>query len=217
MTRIRLRASEPMATRVHEVLRGAGYMVDAASVDDVGPGENDFELFEAPPQESAVYTRVRAYVQGRHAPLIVVCATTDLASGLGLYEAGADDLLAAGFSSGELLARVHRAAQRTAHTSVTLTGGPITLDVLHRRVHVHGHPVSLTKIEFDLLSFFLMHPDEALTRERLLREVWGYKTGATTTVTVHVRRLREKLEDDPAQPMLLRTVWGVGYRFSPTP
>ncbi len=70
-------------------------------------------------------------------------------------------------------------------------------------------------LEFKLLSYFLMHPDEPITREQLLDAVWGYSVGGAATVTVHVRRLREKIEQDPAHPMLIRTVWGVGYCFSP--
>ncbi len=74
----------------------------------------------------------------------------------------------------------------------------------------------LTALEFKLLSYFLMHPEEPITRSQLLEAVWGYSVGGTATVTVHVRRLREKIEQDPANPVLIRTVWGVGYRFSPS-
>jgi DNA-binding response OmpR family regulator len=79
-----------------------------------------------------------------------------------------------------------------------------------------GREVMLTALELELLSYFLMHPDEPITRARLLEAVWGYSIGGTATVTVHVRRLREKIEVDPANPVLIRTVWGGGYRFSPS-
>jgi DNA-binding response OmpR family regulator len=85
-----------------------------------------------------------------------------------------------------------------------------------RRVEVFGRAVVLTALELKLLSYFLMHAEEPITRAQLLEAVWGYSVGGTATVTVHVRRLREKIEQDPANPMLIRTVWGVGYRFSPS-
>jgi len=98
--------------------------------------------------------------------------------------------------------------------TVVLTGGPVVIDVGRRRVTVFGREVMLTALELELLSYFLMHPDEPITRARLLEAVWGYSIGGTATVTVHVRRLREKIEVDPANPVL--TVWGVGYQFSPS-
>lgn len=73
--------------------------------------------------------------------------------------------------------------------------------------------MSLTALEFKLLLYLLRHPNEACTRETLLKEVWGFSTGGTATVTVHIRRLREKIEPEPARPTLIRTVWGVGYRL----
>jgi DNA-binding response OmpR family regulator len=75
--------------------------------------------------------------------------------------------------------------------------------------------LSLTVLEFDLLAFLMRHPDQAFSREALLEHVWGYRYGDTSTVTVHVRRLREKIETNPADPRRVQTVWGVGYRFTP--
>jgi DNA-binding response OmpR family regulator len=80
-------------------------------------------------------------------------------------------------------------------------------------VTLDGRPLALTAREFDLLRFFLAHPDKAWRREDLLREVWGWRVGDESTVTVHVRRLREKVEADPTNPTRLLTVWGVGYRW----
>ncbi len=93
--------------------------------------------------------------------------------------------------------------------------GDVRLDPRSREVLVRGETVSLTVREFDLLSHFLRHPSEVFRREALLEQVWGYTFGDTSTVTVHVRRLREKVEADPAQPRHIQTVWGVGYKFSP--
>ncbi len=92
----------------------------------------------------------------------------------------------------------------------------MVIDVGRRRVTVFGREVMLKALELELLSYFLMHPDEPITRARLLEAVWGYSIGGTATVTVHVRRLREKIEVDPANPVLIRTVWGIGYQFSPS-
>ena len=82
-----------------------------------------------------------------------------------------------------------------------------------RRLVVAGEEVALTAREFDLLAFLARHPRRTFTREELLERVWGYTSGDTATVTVHVRRLREKVERDPASPELIVTVWGVGYRW----
>jgi DNA-binding response OmpR family regulator len=77
-----------------------------------------------------------------------------------------------------------------------------------------GRLLSLTALEFDLLAYFIAHAGEALGRERLLADVWGYDIGGLETVTVHVRRLRKKIESDPSRPLMLETVWGVGYRLA---
>ncbi|MET9969522.1 winged helix-turn-helix domain-containing protein, partial [Streptomyces sp. NPDC006356] len=92
----------------------------------------------------------------------------------------------------------------------------LSVDPSARRATKHGAELALTLREFDLLSFFLRHPGRAFGREDLMREVWGWDFGDLSTVTVHVRRLRGKVEDDPARPRLIQTVWGVGYRFEPT-
>ncbi|MBK3570398.1 winged helix-turn-helix domain-containing protein, partial [Streptomyces sp. MBT62] len=91
----------------------------------------------------------------------------------------------------------------------------LTADPAARRATKNGTELALTLREFDLLAFFLRHPGRAFSREDLMREVWGWDFGDLSTVTVHVRRLRGKVEDDPARPRLIQTVWGVGYRFEP--
>jgi two-component system, OmpR family, response regulator ResD len=135
---------------------------------------------------------------------------------LGL-ELGADDYLAKPFSPRELTARVH-AVLRRAHAPLevhpsTMRAGEVELDARAHEVTVSGRPVALTVREFELLAFLMQRPGVAFRREQLLEKVWGYTFGDTSTVTVHVRRLREKIERDPADPHLIRTVWGIGYRF----
>ncbi|MGQ0845902.1 MAG: response regulator transcription factor [Sporichthyaceae bacterium] len=141
---------------------------------------------------------------------------------LGL-EVGADDYVTKPFSPRELTLRVRSVLRRHGETvrpaasptpaAALLTCGPLTLDAAAHRATRGGVPLSLTGREFDLLAFLLAHPGEAFTRDDLMRQVWGWEFGDQSTVTVHVRRLREKIEDDPANPSILVTVWGVGYRL----
>jgi DNA-binding response OmpR family regulator len=137
-------------------------------------------------------------------------------------EVGADDYVTKPFSPRELTLRVKSVLRRAGGTPTPVPGaptlleaGPIRMDVTAHRVTLHGEPLALTTREFDLLAHLLAHPGEAFTREALMRTVWGWEFGDQSTVTVHVRRLREKIEVDPADPKLLVTVWGVGYRFDP--
>lgn len=133
---------------------------------------------------------------------------------LGL-EVGADDYIAKPFSPRELVLRVRSVLRRTQSPASVeiLSDGDLELNATSRSVRLGDHPVSLSSREFDLLHHFLSHPGVAFTREELMREVWGWEFGDQTTVTVHVRRLREKIEDDPSLPRRLVTVWGKGYRW----
>jgi DNA-binding response OmpR family regulator len=164
-----------------------------------------------------VFRRLR-----RVAPIPVVMLTArgreeDRVAGL---ELGADDYVAKPFSPRELIARV-KAVLRRAGGGVTSAGGPelrageLEVDVVAHEARRAGVPLALTVKELDLLAFFMSHPDRAFRRAELLAAVWGYTTGDTATVTVHVRRLREKIEHDPSHPQHLCTVRGVGYRFMP--
>jgi DNA-binding response OmpR family regulator len=138
-------------------------------------------------------------------------------------EVGADDYLAKPFSPRELVLRVDavlRRARRELPARPVFTAGPITVDPTARRATRDGRELALTVRELDLLTFLMANPGRAFSREQLMREVWGWTYGDQSTVTVHVRRLREKIEDDPTRPALIQTVWGVGYRLdapAPTP
>ena len=153
-------------------------------------------------------------------PVIMLTARgeeTDKILGLGL---GADDYVTKPFSPGEVAARVKAVLRRTAGTTDAVApdqiirAGDLEIDAATRRVTRGGSVIDLTAKEFDMLAHMAMHPGRVYTREHLLREVWGYDFfGDDSTVTVHVRRLREKLELDPARPCYVTTVWGVGYRF----
>lgn len=153
-------------------------------------------------------------------PVILLTARDHEVDRIGGLDLGADDYVTKPFSPGELVSRVKAVLRRTAASTgdqdTPIDHGDLRLDPLTREVMVRGHSVELTTTEFNLLWFLAAHPRQVFRRDRLLQEVWGYTDYLDpATVTVHVRRLREKIERDPAQPTWLQTVWGVGYRFDP--
>jgi DNA-binding response OmpR family regulator len=153
-------------------------------------------------------------------PVIMLTARGDEVDRVIGLELGADDYVAKPFSPRELTARVRSVLRRTAGSpssddgeASVLRAGDLRVDLSARDVILADRPVQLTAREFDLLAFLMRHPRRVFRREELLDHVWGYSMGDTATVTVHVRRLREKVEADPSRPVLIQTVWGVGYRF----
>ena len=152
-------------------------------------------------------------------PVILLTARGDEADRIVGLELGADDYVTKPFSPRELAARVRtvlRRAQPAAPREERLTFDGLELDAATRDVRRNGELLRLTAKEFDLLWFLASHPRRVFSRDQLMSRVWGYESALDTgTVTVHMRRLREKLEEDPSRPRLLETVWGVGYRFVP--
>ncbi|MGF1663811.1 MAG: response regulator transcription factor [Kineosporiaceae bacterium] len=130
---------------------------------------------------------------------------------------GADDYVVKPFSPRELVLRLHSVLRRAGEPSPEpVTDGDLMVDPAARRATRGGRDLGLTVREFDLLAHLVRHPGTAHSREDLLRRVWGWDFGDLSTVTVHVRRVRAKVEDDPAVPTRLVTVWGVGYRWDPS-
>lgn len=156
-------------------------------------------------------------------PIILLTARAEEADRIGGLEAGADDYVVKPFSPGELVARVKAQLRRVEldtrppARSGQLKGGDLVLDMVDSSVTARGKPVSLTSKEFDLLHHLMAHPGQAFSRNELLDAVWDQDYfGDLSTVTVHIRRLREKVEPDPERPTHIKTVWGIGYKFAPT-
>jgi len=180
---------------------------DLVVLDLMLPGMNGLEVFK----------RLRLA-----APIPVVMLTArgseeDRVAGL---ELGADDYVSKPFSPRELAARVKAVLRRASGgvasgTAAVIIVGSLTVDLVAHEARIDGAVLALTVKEFDLLAHFVAHPGRAFRRDELLQAVWGYSVGDTATITVHVRRLREKIERDPSNPTHLCTVRGVGYRWVP--
>jgi DNA-binding response OmpR family regulator len=154
-------------------------------------------------------------------PIIMLTARSGEEDRIIGLECGADDYVTKPFSPRELVARVDAVLRRVdtypAHDrTISVADGDLLIDLAAREVRLRGKPVGLTTREYDLLAFLARNPRTAFSRELLLHRVWDWSFGDVSTVTVHIRRLREKIEDDPANPKRLVTVWGTGYRYEPS-
>jgi DNA-binding response OmpR family regulator len=158
---------------------------------------------------------------GDHAAVIMLSARGEEEDRLVGLETGADDYVVKPFSPREVVLRVEallRRAERLGGARLLnplVQGGPVRIDLSAHSVTVGDRPVALTTREFDLLAFLAGHPGQTFSKDELLRRVWAWDFGDTSTVTVHVRRLREKLERDPSDPALVLTVGRAGYRMAP--
>ena len=207
-------------------LQREGYRVDA-----VADGAEGLERALAEPPDLVVLDLMLPSVGGLEVcrrlravapvPVIMLTARGEEADRIAGLEMGADDYVAKPFSPRELTARVKAVLRRAAGPLVPpqepprLVAGSLDLDLVAHEAHVDGRLVALTAKEFDLLAHLMRNPRRAFRRDQLLEDVWGFTYGDTSTVTVHVRRLREKVEADPSMPRHVCTVWGVGYRFEP--
>jgi DNA-binding response OmpR family regulator len=215
-----------VAEVVSRYLKRAGYATETASdgaraVQAAAALRPDLVVLDLTlPRIDGLEVMRRLRTEDRTRPAVILltgrAAESDRIGGLRL---GADDYVVKPFSPAELVARVDAVMRRTdvqPEHQVPLDFGDLSLDPAARTVTVRGEEVHLTHREFDLLLLLAEHPGQVFSRDELMRAVWQYSFYTdTSTVTVHVRRLRAKIEDDPANPRHLRTVWGVGYRFTP--
>ena len=191
-------------TALHRALSGSP---DLVVLDVMLPGMDGFE----------VCRRLRRSVTTPVVLLTALGSESDRITGL---EIGADDYLTKPFSPRELTLRVQAVLRRArgsagARQVGVQRDGDLTVDLGERKAVRGGTELVLTSREFDLLAFFLSNPGQVFSRKELLASVWGWTVGDESTVTVHVRRLRGKVEDDPAVPQRVLTVWGSGYRYQP--
>jgi two-component system response regulator ResD len=206
-------------------LQRAGFTTVVAS-----DGETGLELAQQLAPALVVLDRVLPGIDGievcrrlrttSQVPLIMLTSLGDEEDRLRGLGVGADDYQIKPFSPRELVMRVQSLLRRTGAPALARADGPLrsgdlAVDQASRVVTKSGRVLSLTNKEFELLVFLLNHPGQVFRRDELMRRVWVQDFGETSTITVHVRRLREKIEDDPANPRAIVTVWGVGYRFDP--
>jgi two-component system, OmpR family, response regulator ResD len=215
----------------------AGYLRDAGlETRHAADGQSALSLAEDWPPDLVVLDLMLPGIDGlevcrrlraardsqRPVPVIMLTALGEEGDRVLGLETGADDYVTKPFSPRELTLRVQAvlrraAAAETATAPQPFRAGRFEVDVAARRIRRDGRELTLTVREFDLLAFLLSHPGQAFTRPQLLEQVWGWSYGDLSTITVCVRRLREKIEDDPAAPAHLQTVWGVGYRWETDP
>ncbi|WP_289137275.1 response regulator transcription factor [uncultured Brevibacillus sp.] len=211
-----------------DYLEASGYVVDVAFSGDTGlkkalQEEYDLLILDLMLPEIDGFAICKQVREAKNIPILLVSAKkedVDKIRGLGL---GADDHISKPFSLGELVARVKAhlarydrlvaASQpRMPRDEIRIRG--IQIDKLARKVHINGEEVIFTSKEYDLLLFLATHPNWVFSKTELFEKIWGLDSlGDIATVTVHISKLREKIEKDPSKPQYIETVWGVGYRF----
>lgn len=227
MTKIAIVEDEPSISEVVSLyLRRAGYEVtcfadglvafnslidslpDLIILDVMLPGLDGFTLTRNLRDKSDV-------------PIILLTSRKEESDRIAGLELGADDYVVKPFSPQELISRVRAVLRRVRSTPKTNNEGvlkfkDLTIDPQTRNVAINGEEIILTAKEFDLLYHMALHPRQVFTREQLLENIWGFSHYIDPgTVTVHMRRLREKIEKDPTSPVYIITVWGIGYKFEP--
>jgi two-component system, OmpR family, response regulator ResD len=218
--------------QIREVL--ARYLAaEGFVVVEAGDGPAALHLAETHPVDIIVLDLLLPGMDGREVcrrlraisavPIIMLTALGEEDDKINGFALGADDYVTKPFSPREVVVRVQAVLRRTEATTLpamvldgALHCAGLVIQPILRRAERDGVPLELTAKEFDLLLFVARHPNQVFTRQQLLDHVWGYDFfGDASTVTVHIRRLREKVEPDPAEPTYLKTVWGIGYKFEP--
>ena len=218
---------EPSIAEVVELyLRRAGFNVNVvsdgkAALDAVDRQMPDLVVLDIMLPNIDGFELTRWLRDQSNVPIIMLTARRGEADRIAGLEMGADDYVVKPFSPQELVSRVRAVLRRTMGSAGDDKDSPInfqglTIDPQTRLVIVNDEEVALTAKEFDLLWLLALHPRQVFTRQQLLERVWGLSEFIDPgTVTVHVRRLREKIEPNPSEPEHIRTVWGVGYKFEP--
>jgi DNA-binding response OmpR family regulator len=218
---------EPSIAEVlHLYLRRAGYQVALASdgqaaLDVLARQIPDLVVLDLMLPGVDGYTITRWLRDRSDVPIIMLTARREEVDRIAGLEMGADDYVVKPFSPQELVSRVRAVLRRTQSSGESGSDAPLTfsdmrIDPLTRLVVVRGAELALTAKEFDLLWLLARHPRQVFSRDQLLERVWGLADYIDpSTVTVHVRRVREKIEVDPSSPAHIVTVWGVGYKFEP--
>lgn len=209
-------------TVVGDYLRAAGYEVTPYSV-----GSDAWEAVRSRTPDLLVLDRMLPGLGGDELcrrvrsisdlPILMLTALSSVDHRIEGLEHGADDYLSKPFSLRELQLRVEALLRRRLPASAPLefTIGAFRVDPAHRRLWIGADEIALTSREYELFLYLLGRDGHVVRRDEILREVWGWTIGDASTVTVHVRRLREKIEPDPRTPRYLRTEWGAGYRLDP--
>jgi DNA-binding response OmpR family regulator len=218
---------EPMVREVlARYLENDGFIVDTAgdgieALERFNLNRPDLVLLDLMLPRLDGFEVFRSMREGTSVPVIMLTARGQETERIVGLELGADDYVTKPFSPGEVVARVGAVLRRVNGNSPgpgsgVVGHGDLEVDLDRREVQLRGEMVHLTRKEFDLLAYLVSHPGVTFSRTQLLEEVWDFAwDGDSGTVTVHVRRVREKIEDDPSSPSRLVTVWGVGYRFEP--
>lgn len=205
---------------ISDMLESKGFEVKCAENSEQGfdlLSESSFELIllDINLPDSSGFDVCRQLREVSNVPVIFASARTSETDRITGFDIGGDDYLPKPYSMKELLSRINALLRRTygnIDKEKTVTFGDVTVNITARTVTRAGSPVSLSLREFDLLAYLCEHKNNAITKDKLINEVWGaFSMVEPSTLTVHIRWLREKLESDPAKPAYIKTVWGVGY------
>ena len=211
---------EDLSMIITDMLESKGFEVSYAAsseeaFDILSEQSFDIILLDINLPDASGFEICRQLREVSNVPVIFASARTSETDRITGFDIGGDDYLPKPYSMKELLSRINALIRRTYGSSTsekTVTFGSVSVNITSRTVTRDGKPVNLSLREFDLLAYLCEHKNEAVTKDKLINEVWGaFSMVEPSTLTVHIRWLREKLENDPAKPTYIKTVWGVGY------
>ncbi len=211
---------EDLSMIITDMLESKGFEVSYAAsseeaFDILSERSFDIILLDINLPDASGFEICRQLREVSNVPVIFASARTSETDRITGFDIGGDDYLPKPYSMKELLSRINALIRRTYGSSTsekTVTFGSVCVSITARTVTRSGKPVNLSLREFDLLAYLCEHKNEAVTKDKLINEVWGaFSMVEPSTLTVHIRWLREKLENDPAKPTYIKTVWGVGY------